>query len=164
MKLARAAMTLLLLLVTSTTVWAQTSASYRAYNTGTKAFETLTANNCTAVTSSTTTMGANNTVTWYVVSSNVTVNSRIEVCGTVNLILADGFSLTASQGLHAPNGVTLNIFGQSSDTGQLSAAWADCDKAGIGGNNNTETRLGFNYLAPVGFKADFSVFQHSIEC
>ena len=136
MKLARAAMTLLLLLVTSTTVWAQTSASYRAYNTGTKAFETLTANNCTAVTSSTTTMGANNTVTWYVVSSNVTVNSRIEVCGTVNLILADGFSLTASQGLHAPNGVTLNIFGQSSDTGQLSAAWADCDKAGIGGNNN----------------------------
>ena len=132
----RAAMTLLLLLVTSTTVWAQTSASYRAYNAGTKTYETRTANSCTAVTAETTTMGTAGNETWYVVNSNVTVNSRIEVCGTVNLILADGFSLTASQGLHAPNGVTLNIFGQSSDTGQLSAAWADCDKAGIGGNNN----------------------------
>ena len=136
MKLVRAAMTLLLLLVTSTTVWAQTSASYRAYNAGTKTYETRTANSCTAVTAETTTMGTAGNETWYVVNSNVTVNSRIEVCGTVNLILADGFSLTASQGLHAPNGVTLNIFGQSSDTGQLSAAWADCDKAGIGGNNN----------------------------
>ena len=71
--LARRATMMLLLAVLTTTVWAQTSASYRAYNTGTKAFETLEANNCTAVTSSTTTMGANNTVTWYVVSSNVSV-------------------------------------------------------------------------------------------
>ena len=70
----RAVLVLLLLLITSATAWAQTSASYRAYNTSTHAFETLTANSCTAVTSGTTTMSNG----WYVVSSNVTISTRIK--------------------------------------------------------------------------------------
>ena len=117
--------------------WTQASVSYRAYNTGTNTFQTLTANSYTAVTSSTTTMGAANTETWYVVSSNVTVSSsRIEVLGTVNLILADGKSMTAEKGLHVPSGVTLNIYGQSGGTGQLHS-FSNTDKlAGIGGNND----------------------------
>ena len=78
---------------------------YCAYNTTTQAFETLTANVCRIVTSNTTTMGVANTETWYVVSSDVTVSSnRIEVLGTVNLILADGKSMRAEKGLHVPNG------------------------------------------------------------
>ena len=133
----RKAAIMLLLLATSATAWAQTSASYRAYNTGTKAFETLTANDCTPVTSSTTTMGADNTVTWYVVNSNVTVSdSRIEVLGTVNLILTDGTSMRAEKGLHVPNGVTLNIYGQNNGTGHLYSATEENRVAGIGGNND----------------------------
>ena len=52
-------------------------------------------------------MGAANTETWYVVNSDVTVSSsRIEVLGTVNLILADGKSMRAKKSLHVPSGVT----------------------------------------------------------
>ena len=113
------------------------AASYRAYNPGTNTFVTLTANSCTAVTSSTTTMGTANTETWYVVSSNVTVSSsRIEVLGTVNLILADGKSMRAEKGLHVLSGVTLNIYGQSSGTGQLHSFSNTDQLAGIGGNND----------------------------
>ena len=36
---------------------------------------------------------------WYVVNSNVTISSCITVSGSVNLILADGYTLTASQGI-----------------------------------------------------------------
>ena len=110
--------------------------SYRAYNTTTQAFETLTANICRSVTSSTTTMGTADTETWYVVNNTVTVNSsRIEVLGTVNLILADGKTFRAEKGLHVPNGVTINIYGQSSGTGKLFCATMEDQLAGIGGNN-----------------------------
>ena len=122
-------MTLLLALVTSATAWAQTSASYRAYNTSSHAFETLTANSCTAVTSGTTTMSNG----WYVVNSNVTVSTRITVNGTVNLILADGYSLTASQGITVNSGNTLNIYGQSGGTGTLNATGAK-----LSSNDGTE--------------------------
>ena len=116
--------------------WAQTvtNVSYRAYNTGTGSFESLTAASAETVTSSTTTMGAANTETWYVVNSNVTVDSRIEVLGTVNLILADGFTLTAPKGLHVSQGVTLNIYGQTAGTGAFSATNVDYNRAAIGSN------------------------------
>ncbi|MBQ3709405.1 MAG: InlB B-repeat-containing protein [Bacteroidales bacterium] len=111
--------------------------SYFAYNTTTQTFETLTANVCRIVTSSTTTMGVANTETWYVVNNTVTVNSsRIEVLGTVNLILADGKTFRAEKGLHVPDGVTLNIYGQSSGTGKLFCASEADYLAGIGGNND----------------------------
>ena len=101
------------------TTWAQTVANvpYRAYNIGTGSFESLTATSAEAVTASTTTMGAANTETWYVVSSNDTVSTRIEVRGTVNLILADGDTLTALMGIHVPNGDTIRIYAQSDVTG-----------------------------------------------
>ena len=136
LRLARAATTLLLL-VTSATAWAQTSASYRAYNTSSHAFETLTANSCTAVTSGTTTMSNG----WYLVNSNVTVSSRITVNGTVNLILADGATLTASLGITVHSGNTLNIYGQTSGTGALTAtgvklSGGGSESAAIGGVGN----------------------------
>jgi len=137
----RAALLLLLLLVTSATAWAQTSASYRAYNTSSHAFETLTANSCTAVTSGTTTMSNG----WYVVSSNVTVSTRITVNGTVNLILADGYSLTASQGITVNSGNTLNIYGQTSGTGALNATGAK-----LGGDGTEAAGIGSTGYSAVG--------------
>ena len=112
------------------------SIPYFAYNTTTNTYEELDAPNCTAVTTATTTMGAANTETWYLVNSNVTVNNtRIEVLGTVNLILTDGKSLRAEKGIHVPPGVTLNIYGQSGGTGQLYGFSNTNYIAGIGGNS-----------------------------
>ena len=111
--------------------------SYRAYNTGTNTFETLTANSCTAVTSSTTTMGAANTEKWYVVSSNVTVSSSITVNGTVHLILCDGATLTVNGGIAVTAGDALYIYSQSSGTGQLIANATGLNGfAGIGGGSS----------------------------
>jgi len=115
--------------------WEQTSISYHAYNPSTNVFESLTATTCAEVTSGTTTMGAADTETWYVVSSNVTISSsRIEVLGTVHLILADGKKLRAEKGLHVAPGMTLNIYDQSGGTGQLQSFATTDGQAGIGGN------------------------------
>ena len=127
----RAAMMLLLALMTTATAWAQGSVSYRVYNASTNQFEDGVAASPTAVTEETTAMSDG----WYVVSGNVNVSGRIEVTGTVNLILCDGATLTATQGLHVPTGVTLNIYGQSDGTGGLTATQGGSDQAGIGGNN-----------------------------
>ena len=49
----------------------------------------------------------------YFVGNDITVESRINVNGTVNLILGDDSALTASKGISVSNGNTLNIFCQS---------------------------------------------------
>ena len=49
---------------------------------------------------------------WYVAEGNVTVNSRIEVNGTVNLILCDGCTLTAQKGINVTGSAVLTIYGQ----------------------------------------------------
>ena len=52
-------------------------------------------------------------------TGNVTINDRVFVYGTVNLILADGASLTTSKGIIVETGKTLNIYGQENGTGAL---------------------------------------------
>ena len=69
----------------------------------------------------------------YVVNSDVKISSRITVYTNVNLILCDGFTLTASKGINLTG--SLNIYGQTNDTGKLIATGTDYE-AGIGGNNN----------------------------
>ena len=79
--------------------------------------------------------------TWYLVSHNITVNDRIEVNGTVNLILCDGVTLTASKGIRVDKEKkqgemiyhTLNIYAQSYGSGKLEAT-GDYERAGIGGD------------------------------
>ena len=78
---------------------------------------------------------------WYVVNSDVTIDSRIEIATnygtTVNLILCDGATLTASKGIHAKS-VYLNIYGQIGGTGALiatSTSSTSSSGAGIGGNS-----------------------------
>ncbi|SFW54673.1 hypothetical protein SAMN02910280_0375, partial [Ruminococcus flavefaciens] len=80
----------------------------------------------------------------YVASGTVTIDSRVKVTGTVNLILLDGASLTINGGISvaqsAPydeNAGTLNIFagsttsGTITDSGSLTATGSDWN-AGIG--------------------------------
>ena len=77
---------------------------------------------------------------WYVVDSDITANSRINVSGNVKLILKDGFTLTASNGIHVGENQIFTIYGQSSGTGKLVATGAPggyTGSAGIGGNSGS---------------------------
>ncbi len=72
---------------------------------------------------------------WYVVSGNVTLNNRLVVEGRVNLILGEGATLTAPQGIRLGAGNGLTVYGQSrSGTGKLTATAKTNGQAGIGGN------------------------------
>lgn len=70
---------------------------------------------------------------WYVVNGNVTISSRIQVSGDVHLILADGCTLTAEEGINVAAGNSLTIYGQSKGTGALTAKSSN-NGAGIGGD------------------------------
>ncbi|MGN1317314.1 MAG: leucine-rich repeat protein [Acutalibacteraceae bacterium] len=85
---------------------------------------------------STTLTGTAENPGWYIVNSNVTVNNRITVSGTVNLILADDCTLVVSGGIQVEEPDSLTVYAQSTDDkkGTLVANnMADCDAA-IGGN------------------------------
>ncbi len=96
---------------------------------------------------------ANDTTTlnegWYVVpAGGVTIVSRITVSDTVNLILTDGATLTATKGIDVPDTATLNIYAQNGETGTLFAGTengttatlaASDGAAGIGGGKNENT-------------------------
>ena len=94
--------------------------------------------NVTVVDSATTTWADSETNGWYVVNSSVTVNDRITVTGTVNLILADNGSLTAEKGITVNQGNSLTIWGQSGDTGTLGTliAKGGTDPTGLYGEPN----------------------------
>ena len=67
----------------------------------------------------------------FFVGENTTVGSRINVYGTVSLILGDGTTLTAEKGIGVDENNTLNIFQQSQGTGAL-IAYGDSINAAIG--------------------------------
>ncbi len=71
---------------------------------------------------------------WFVVSSNVSLSNRVEITGTVNLILSDGKTLAANKGIEVSDGATLNVYAQSEGTGALVATGDSI--AGIGGEGN----------------------------
>ena len=87
----------------------------------------------TLVSDSTTSMSGG----WYVVRGSVENANRIEVKGTVNLILCDGAELNATKGIKAQWGQSANltIWQQEDGTGMLSATATDSGYAGIGGNS-----------------------------
>ena len=79
---------------------------------------------------------------WYVVNTNVTISTRIKVSGDVHLILTDGHTLTANQGISVTSDNSLTIYGQRGNTGELDAeligtGYGDIGYAGIGGNLGT---------------------------
>ena len=71
---------------------------------------------------------------WYVVLDSVSIDSRITVNGTAHMIITDGATLDAKQGITVLSENGLILHGQSSGTGNLNAAAGDLnDTAGIGG-------------------------------
>ena len=73
---------------------------------------------------------------WYVVNENVTISARVDIVGEVNLILADGATLTSTACINT-NGATLNIYGQTLGTGTLNANGAN-GTAAIGGRSKMD--------------------------
>ena len=92
-----------------------------------------TCTSATEVTASSTTWNAG----WYVVNSNVTINDRVTVSGEVHLILVDGYTLNASNGINVSGSNSLTIYGQQNGTGTLKAN-TESQYAAIGGNEATE--------------------------
>ena len=109
--------------------------SYLAWDENAKALVEMT-DACTDYTVVTGNTTAFETGKWYVVNDTVTNANRITVNGTANLILMDGKTLTASNGINVADGNTLNIYGQSEGTsaGALVATGVG-GGAGIGGDN-----------------------------
>ena len=100
-----------------------------------------TCDSATEVTESDTTWGDDNNDGWYVVNGDVTIGQRVTVTGDVHLILADGASLDAAQGVNVGAGNSLTIYGQSDGTGELYANYNNGSRgmlqnasAGIGSN------------------------------
>lgn len=91
---------------------------------------TKTAENVTALTADSTTW----TSGWYAVTSDVKISERVEISGTVYLILCDGATLKAEKGIHLSSGNRLTIYGQSEGTGKLNAVNGVSNQAAIGGN------------------------------
>ncbi|MCC8042636.1 MAG: YDG domain-containing protein, partial [Oscillospiraceae bacterium] len=91
----------------------------------------------TSITSSSTSLSSG----WYIVDSSVTVSSRITVSGSVNLILGDGYTLTASAGITVNSGNSLTIYGQSGGTGALKSSRTNIYYASIGSNSTYSNKI-----------------------
>ena len=77
---------------------------------------------------------------WYVLNSSFSYPERIVIYGDVKLILKDGCTLTAEQGIRINTDAKLTIYAQSEgdNMGKLVAIETHHDKAAIGGNKNYE--------------------------
>ena len=104
---------------------------------------TQTCTSATNVEGTSTSWGSAGQTTWYVVNSSVTIADRITVTGNVNLILADGKTLTAQKGIYVGSGNSLTIYGQIEGSGELRAeAFQVGESAGIGGNTGNNAAHG----------------------
>ena len=78
---------------------------------------------------------------WYVVYEDITISDRITVSGTVNLILCNNATLTASKGITVGSGATFNVYAQSTDEATMGALGASTEansnNAAIGGVQGT---------------------------
>lgn len=118
-----------MMVLTATTAWAQ-DVSYLEYNTTTKTFDSKTCSSYTTVTDQTAW-----TAGWYVVSSDVTIETRISVTGDVHLILANGATLSAPKGIGCIEGNSLTIYGQSNDEATMGVLNAG---QGVGANESPD--------------------------
>ncbi len=99
--------------------------------------EIKTAESCTAITQD----SKNLSDGWYIVESDVTISSRLGISGTVNLIIADGATLTVS-GISLNIGNTLKIYAQEQGTGELVSTSSADRAAGIGGDYGYSNLVG----------------------
>ena len=73
---------------------------------------------------------------WLYVDKNTEWADFLAVYGTVNLVLKDGVTFRCNKGIEVLDGATLNIYGQTDDSGILIAQAQDSYRAGIGGKQN----------------------------
>lgn len=111
----RLLLTLLLMLLTTSTTWADN----------------------VTLTSSTKKWTDGNT---YVTNGDVTIADRITVTGNVTLFLTDGYTLTASKGIEVRYPNSLTIEGGYNGTGTLTIEGCADGKAGIGGGSGQYTK------------------------
>ena len=71
---------------------------------------------------------------WWIVNSDVTVNTRITMDGDINLLLCDGATLNAPKGITVNDNNSLTVWQQSGGTGalEINDNQVDNDNAGIG--------------------------------
>ena len=67
---------------------------------------------------------------WYVLDDNITLSCRPQILGTVNLILMNGKTLTAPDGITLEAGNILNVYAQSDDVSEM----GEINAAGTNGN------------------------------
>lgn len=105
-----------------------------------------TADNVTVMTDSMTTLNTG----WYVVNSDVTINTSISISGTVHLILADEHTLNVAKGISVSKNNSFTVYAQSTDAnmGKLSVAGNSLD-IGIGGAGDV-TLCGGNITVSAG--------------
>lgn len=74
---------------------------------------------------------------WYYVDTDTEYSSRerLEISGTVNIVLTDGKKLTCNDGINVPSGSTLNIYAGPAGTGELVAKGDTNFCAAIGGDD-----------------------------
>lgn len=115
----RVAMTLVLMLLTTATAWAQGSHDYidENGNPNSHGAVVLTSSNSMA------TIGTEGEMTWYVVTGNINYDDMLTIKGDVHLILYDGKTMTVDGVYNYHNGIslegTLTIYGQTNGTGTL---------------------------------------------
>ncbi|MBR3469724.1 MAG: MucBP domain-containing protein [Lachnospiraceae bacterium] len=108
---------------------------------------------------------------WYAVCGDIAWEDPIRIAGRVNLLLCDGATLTAEEGIVVPKDANLVIWGQKEGSGVLIAE--GLDNAGIGGsasedagyiiiNGGTITAKGGYYSAGIGGTSGTSVKSISI--
>ena len=73
---------------------------------------------------------------WYVVTQNISFKKCLHIIGDVKLVLCDGVTLTAEDGIYIQYDKTLAVYAQGKETGKI---YAHSDSGpGIGGMNNTK--------------------------
>lgn len=72
---------------------------------------------------------------WYYVNGNHEVSQRLNVTGTANIVILDGSTLSAKDGIHVPEGTTLNVYNTpGGENGRLVCQVDTDNAAAIGGN------------------------------
>lgn len=136
--IVRAAITLLLLLLTSPTAWAADGVKYIDADGKEKTQNEFTIiNNNTQIT-----LGTTNKTTWYVMTGEINYESTVSLMGDVHIILADGaqIEINAYNGVSSDdyNGIyaigSLTIYGQEAGTGTLTINSDKITKPGNGIN------------------------------
>ena len=105
---------------------------YRYFGTDDQAWKEAT-RPATVLTANSTYWGSGSGTTWYVVNQNLSIPDRITVSGNVHLILADGYTLTAKDGIKLENTNSLTIYGQAQGVGFRYRAYYAAYQLGLTG-------------------------------